>query len=102
MLLALVIIAAGVVTHCVRFIPEEIQAEMEKNSRALGPITAKKPDLPPKQGVEPSFPVFGFRRPEQKGWTGLKPKAQKLLSDFKTKKRKPATWPSQVARSWPK
>jgi hypothetical protein len=21
----------------------------------------------PKQGVEPSFPAFGFRRPEQKG-----------------------------------
>jgi hypothetical protein len=40
----------------------------------------------PKQGVEPSFPAFGFRRPEPKGWTGLELKAQKLLSDFKTKR----------------
>jgi hypothetical protein len=37
--------------------------------------------------LEPSFPAFGFRRPEQKGWTGLELKAQKLLSDFKTKKQ---------------
>jgi hypothetical protein len=34
--------------------------------------------------------------------TGLEPKAQKLLPDFKTKKRKPAIWPSEVARRLPK
>jgi hypothetical protein len=51
----------------------------------------EKPDLPqPKQGAELSFAAFGFRRPEQKGWTGLELKPQKLPSDFKTKKRKPA------------
>jgi hypothetical protein len=46
--------------------------------------------------VEPSFPAFGFRRPEQKGWTGIELKAQKLLSEFKTKKRKPAIWPFHI------
>jgi hypothetical protein len=38
--------------------------------------------------VELSFTAFGFRRPEQKGWTGLELKPQKLPSDFKTKKEK--------------
>jgi hypothetical protein len=82
-------------------------AEMEVGAsptKLLGPITAKNPTYnTPKQGVELSFAAFGFRsrRPEQKqqkGWTGLELKPQKLPSDFKTKKRKPAIWPSEVAR----
>jgi hypothetical protein len=39
---------------------------------------------------------------EQKGLAGLELKAHEMLSDFKTKKRKPAIWPFQVARSWSK
>jgi hypothetical protein len=37
--------------------------------------------------VELSFAAFGFRRPEQKGWTGLELKPQKLPSDFLRQKR---------------
>ena len=36
--------------------------------------------------MEPSFPAFGFRRPEQKGSTGLELKAHETPSDFKTKR----------------
>jgi hypothetical protein len=36
--------------------------------------------------VEPSFPAFGFRRPEQKDWAGLELKAQKLLTVLKQKR----------------
>jgi hypothetical protein len=42
-----------------------------------------KPPPIPKQGARPPFSTFGFRRPEQKGWTGLEPKTQKLLPNFK-------------------
>jgi hypothetical protein len=34
--------------------------------KTLRPIAAKKPTYP-KEGVEPPFPAFGFKRPEQKG-----------------------------------
>jgi hypothetical protein len=55
---------------------------------------------PPKCGVGLSFPAFGFRRPDQKGWTGLEQEAPKPPPDLKKKKR-PAAFPFEVAGPMP-
>jgi hypothetical protein len=53
----------------------------------------EKPAPPPKHGAGLSFPVFGFRRPEQKGWAfGLEPETLLKPSDLKQKKRRPAVF----------
>jgi hypothetical protein len=41
-----------------------------------------------------SFPAFGVRIPEQKGWAGLEPETTKPLSDLKQKfqKRRPGVF----------
>jgi hypothetical protein len=49
-----------------------------------------------------SFPAFGFRKPEQKGWAGLEPETPKPLSDLKQKKRRPGVFSFKVAGNWPK
>jgi hypothetical protein len=49
-----------------------------------------------------SFPAFGFRIPEQKGWAELEPENPKPLSDLKQKKKRPGVFPFKVAGNWPK
>ena len=73
----------------------EIIGNILKGLLGLGPISAKNHPAP---GVAlavllTTFPAFGFRRPEQKGWTGLEPEPPKPLSDPKQKKEEASRFP---------
>ena len=58
---------------------------------------SEKSAPPPKHGVGLSFPAFGFRMPEQKGWAELELETPKPLSDLKQKKRSPGVFSFEVA-----
>ena len=69
------------------------------NKNTVGPRThfSEKSAPPPKHGVGLSFPAFGFRMPEQKGWAELELETPKQLSDLKQKKRSPGIFSFEVA-----
>ena len=56
----------------------------EPNEKFREPRThfSEKSAPPPKHGAGLSFPAFGFRMLEQKGWAGLEPETPKPLSDL--------------------
>ena len=58
---------------------------------------SEKSAPPPKHGVGLSFPAFGLRMPEQKGWAELELETPKPLSDLKQKKRSPGVFSFEVA-----
>jgi hypothetical protein len=67
----------------------------------VGPIS----DQPPTEdGVGLSFPAFGFRMPEQKGWTLLEPETPKPLPDLEQKRGgQPfphSNWQGAGQKSW--